>query len=363
MKKILAFGLFCILLSSCKSNDKPKINHFNASESSLLQQGRTEINNNTISLIGPASSIEFKTNSKSVTIYLTSDSGSHNYVVVTVNDVYKKRFKIVGDTINKITVETPSLSENKIGIYKATEAASGTILFHGVDTENLIASEKHLQTIEFIGNSITCGAAADPSDIPCGSGEYFDQHNSYLSYGPRLARALNTNFIISAVSGIGIYRNWNDENIEEPIMPQVYENLYLDSNNSKKYDFLIKPDLVSICLGTNDMSDGNGIKPRLDFNKEKFITNYSEFIKTIYGHYPNTKIALLTSPMISGERGDVLLKCLQTIRDNFKDEHFIEIFELDAIEPNSCSSHPNIEDHRIMAEQLLPFYKKLLNKE
>ena len=53
-------------------------------------------------------------------------------------------------------------------------------------------------------------------------------------------------------------------------MPQVYENLYLNLDDSKKYDFSIKPDIVNICLGTNDLSYGDGVKPRLLFNREKF---------------------------------------------------------------------------------------------
>ena len=44
--------------------------------------------------------------------------------------------------------------------------------------------------IEFIGNSITCGAAADVSEVPCGSGVDYDQHNAYYAYGPRVARML-----------------------------------------------------------------------------------------------------------------------------------------------------------------------------
>ncbi len=65
--------------------------------------------------------------------------------------------------------------------------------------------------IEFIGNSITCGAAADPSEVPCGTGVYHDQHNAYYAYGPRVARALAANYIVRSVSGSGIYRNWNSD--------------------------------------------------------------------------------------------------------------------------------------------------------
>lgn len=85
-------------------------------------------------------------------------------------------------------------------------------------------------------------------------------------------------------------------------MTQIYKNLYLNIASSKKYDFSIKPNIVTICLGTNDLSDGDGIKPRLEFDRQKYLTNYIIFVETIYKHYPNTKILLLNSPMIDGER-------------------------------------------------------------
>jgi hypothetical protein len=100
--------------------------------------------------------------------------------------------------------------QHTIWIYKATEAATGPVFIEKiVATDCVPIKSPDLPLIEFIGNSITCGAAADPSEIPCGMGEYHDQHNAYYAYGPRLARILHVNFILSSVSGIGIYRNWN----------------------------------------------------------------------------------------------------------------------------------------------------------
>lgn len=105
-----------------------------------------------------------------------------------------------------------------------------------------------LKLIEFIGNSITCSSATDLSLKLCDTGEYFDRQNVYYACEPRVARKLNTNFIQSSVSAIGINRNRNDENIEEPTMIQVYENLDFSLNSNTKYNFSKKPNIVSICL-------------------------------------------------------------------------------------------------------------------
>lgn len=141
-----------------------------------------------------------------------------------------------------------------VWIYKATEAATGPIFIEKIIAHNISALKNpDRPLIEFIGNSITCGAAADPSEIPCGAGEYHDQHNAYYAYGPRVARILHANFLMSSVSGIGIYRNWNTDG---PTMPQVYEKTDFQENSKREWNFrTYHPVVVSIALGTNDFSE------------------------------------------------------------------------------------------------------------
>ncbi|MEI9946860.1 MAG: SGNH/GDSL hydrolase family protein [Chitinophagaceae bacterium] len=216
--------------------------------------------------------------------------------------------------------------------------------------------------IEFIGNSITCGMSNDTKEIPCGTGKWYDQHNAYWAYGPRVARTLNADFLLSAVSGIGMYRNWNSLS---PTMPQVYESAYLDIDSAQRWNFNnYIPDVVSICLGTNDLSNGDGKKERLPFDSSAYIKTYVEFIGTIYRHYPSTQIALLTSPMIAGSSGELLLACLQSVKEKSKalyaGKPVIEIFKFKPMVPKGCGSHPDIDDHQVLANELLPFFSKLL---
>jgi lysophospholipase L1-like esterase len=218
--------------------------------------------------------------------------------------------------------------------------------------------------IEFIGNSITAGMANDTKDIPCGTGKWYDQHNAYMAYGPRVARALNIDFMVSAVSGIGIYRNWNST---YPAMPQVYESAYLEIDSNQRWDFnRYTPDVVSIALGTNDFSDGDGKTARLPFDSAIFINTYVSFIGTIYSHYPNTQIALLTSPMLSGAKRDLHFACLQSVKAKagvlYPAKKPVEIFRFKPMVPKGCSYHPDLKDHEVLAEEVMPFFKKLLEK-
>jgi hypothetical protein len=216
--------------------------------------------------------------------------------------------------------------------------------------------------IEFIGNSITCGAAADPSEMPCGTGVYHDQHNAYYAYGPRVARALNINFIMSSVSGIGIYRNWNSNG---PTMPQVYEKTDLQYDSKRNWNFsTYKPAIVSIALGTNDYSNGDGKHERLPFDSALFVSTYIKFVQLVKSKYPGSTIALLSSPMINGERRITLQNCLTAVKQNidalYSKDKPVALYFFKPMQPRGCSGHPSVEDHAILAEELIPFFRSLL---
>ncbi len=361
-KKYLLFLL--ITISSFSIAQKKDEN-----QSLFEYQGRVEkMPDNKAILIGAASSVSFDFEGSSCAILLQSVEDHQNYVSLELDGKYIGRVRIEKGEAKSFPIVVPDGKKtHHLSIYKATEAANGGVLFAGT-TAKLTESKasKKKKKIELIGDSITCGYGNDASAIPCGSGDWYDQHNAYWAYGPVLSRALNIDFVLSSVSGYGMYRNWNDEHENEPNIPDVYENLYLNKDTSKPYDFAFQPDLVSICLGTNDLSDGDGKKARLPFNEEKYVSNYINFIKTVYKHAPNTRIVLLNSPMVSGERNVTLIKCLKKVIQAFENDKThkpITLFEFQPMSPKGCGYHPDIADDKVMADQLIPYFKKLLNEK
>ena len=338
-------------------------------KSTYSYSGRVEIlEDNKVILIGSASSVSFNFEGNYCEISLQSIEDHQNYVSLELDGKYIGRIRIEKGALKPFPI---TVSENKkvhhLSIYKATEAANGGVLFAGTTAKlTTTTPSKSRKKIELIGDSITCGMGNDATEIPCYSGEWYDQHNGYWAYGPVLARALNADYVLSSVSGHGIYRNWNDEHIEEAIIPEIYENLYLNRDKSKPYNFAFQPDLVSICLGTNDLSDGDGKKPRLPFNEEKYVSNYIDFIKTVYKHAPKTRIVLLTSPMVSGDRNETLVRCLKKVIqafENDKNYKTIALFQFQPMVPKGCGYHPDMADDKIMADELTPFFKKLLDEK
>ncbi|TDQ11844.1 SGNH/GDSL hydrolase family protein [Pedobacter metabolipauper] len=378
MKRRIFFLLtimVCSIQISCVHANENYTDTLSASK--LKPYGRYLFNaQNNLELISSASHFGFKFKGSQCALYVSvKNENDHNYIQYELDGVYQKRIRInghpnepiiiniAGNVENVESVENVEKVEHTIRIYKATEAHTGAVVISKVAADHVKSiSVSKTPLIEFIGNSITCGAASDPSDVPCGTGDYHDQHNAYMAYGPRVARDLGMNYILSSVSGIGIYRTWN---MDGPSMPQVYENIDFQLNNAHKWDFkTYSPEIVSIALGTNDLSNGDGKTPRKPFDEKIFVNNYVNFVKLVKSKYPKAQIALLSSPMVKGASGSTLENCLKSVKTQidslYPSAKPVKTFFFPPMEANGCSGHPSVEDHLMLANQLKPFYQGLL---
>jgi len=347
-----------------------QVHTYTASNPAITKQGRTlPVADGAVELVSSASWVGFRFSGDSCMILLRNSSapGDYNYVSVEVDDIYTGRIRVGGDSIQQTKI-IPSLKKawHKLRVYKATEASNGVVIFHGVKAAGLKSLGDHPRAnIEFIGNSITCGMGNDIVDIPCGSGsKWYDQHNAYWSYAAITGRALGAEFMLSSISGAGIYRNWNSNG---PTVPQQYEQAYLRMDSLQKWNFSsFVPDIVCIALGTNDLSQGDGATPRPAFDSAVFVSEYVKFIGTIYSHYPETRIVLLSSPMVADHRSKMLDACLSSVKSKasaqFAVKHRIRIFSFGEVSSTGCTGHPTIAEHKLMAAQLLPFIKQVLDE-
>jgi hypothetical protein len=332
--------------------------------SSLEPYGRSAYNSEQhLEFISSASHVGFSFTGKECRVHAyIDDRDGHNYLQYELDGVYQKRIKLSGDR-QPFIITASTDGPHTVWLYKATEAHSGSIFLEKIVGRNLQSKERPDQPlIEFIGNSITCAAASDPAEVPCGQGVYHDQHNAYMAYGPRVSRQLQANFIISGVSGIGIYRTWN---MEEPSMPQVYEKADFVRNSERPWDFSkYKPDIVSIALGTNDLSNGDGQHPRLPFDSATFVTEYIMFVQRVKSKYPDAQIALLSSPMVNGDRRIMLQNCLTAVKANvdtlYPSAKSVALYFFRPMQARGCTGHPNIEDHAVLADEVAPFFRELL---
>jgi hypothetical protein len=332
--------------------------------SSLQALGRTVIDGQgKLALITSGAHFGFSFTGSECAVFATiADAKGHNYLQYELDGVYQKRVRIEGGPETPVIIKTTNAGRHQVWIYKTTEAHTGALLFSKIiatGVKNLAIP--NLPIIEFIGNSITCGAAADASVTPCGMGEYHDHHNAYMAYGPSVARQLHVNFVLASVSGIGIYRTWNKDG---PSMPAVFENLNFQADDSLKWNFkTYTPAIVSIALGTNDMSKGDGT-PRSVFDTVRFVTDYVKFVQLVKSKYPQAKIALLSSPMIKDDSREILQRCLNKVKmeinASYPADKPLTTFFFNPLNPHGCSGHPDVADHQMMANELKPFFEQLL---
>jgi lysophospholipase L1-like esterase len=366
MKKIGLLFLTSLLLACSSTQHATSQKIFTPADAAIM--GRAVKNaDSTVTLSASAASCTVSFTGETCVVYLKNSApypGDYNYVNFELDGFYVSRQKVDVQVAAPYIIKAVGTAvQHTLVISKATEAANGQITITKIDAAGLSAPKQTFKTkIEFIGNSITCGFGND-MEIPCGNGsKWYDQHNAYWSYASRTARAVNAAYMISAISGAGIYRNWNSDG---PTVPQQYENAFLNTDSSNKWNFTAYvPDIVTIALGTNDMSNGDGKTPRLPFDKTKYIAAYKKFIQTIYSHYPNAQLVLLNSPMVNGTNGALLKDCITAVQSQIntalKPAKPVKTFWFNEMQPAGCGYHPSMADHEIMAKQLIPFIKTLL---
>lgn len=272
---------------------------------------------------------------------------SHNYIIVQIDD--EKPFRLqLKEKENTITLAS-NLKDGKhrVIICKSTEAEIGWIQPVAFIVKKMIRPvKKPKRKIEFIGDSITCGMGNDESSHTCGKGEWYDQNNAWMAYGPLTARNLNARWHLSSISGIGLIHSCCNKTT---VMPPLFKKLSL-SADSINWDFkLYQPDLVTVCLGQND-----GIQ-----DSTKFCTAYVDFMQSLRSYYPKATLVMLTSPMAGKELNATLQRYILAIENALKKkdkktDHYF--FKQQYIK--GCSSHPSGADHLQMAEELTAFLKQ-----
>jgi len=369
MKKLVILFILLISQLSCSSNRLKPANQpslYKPDNKNIQYTGRIDFQNpEKPRLSGAGSCFELKFRGSTCDILLEDQNldNNHGYISTEIDGKYQGRIKVTEDKTQYEIAKDLKDTEHTLLVCKATEAQNGYIDFSGLLCPKLLPFEKSKERkIEFIGDSITCGMGLDATEVPCESAEWYDQHNAYLAYGPLVCRQLNADWLLSSVSGIGILRNWNSPG---PTMPDVYENTFLNTDSSSKWDAdRFSPDLVSICLGTNDFSDGDGSYDRGELDSAEFVAAYIRFVKRIRSRYPNVPICCLSSPMLSGKKSAQLQKNLSQVIQHMREaenDGKVHMFVFSKVSASGCMDHPGEQEHREIAKELLPFFKKVMN--
>lgn len=214
------------------------------------------------------------------------------------------------------------------------------------------------RTIEFIGNSITCGYGNESIEMT--DPFEYETENHYLTYAQQTCRALGARAHVVARSGIGVYRSYDGPKTGTPenVMTTEYEytNLY---DRSEKWDFSrYQPQLVCINLGTNDLSTNN-------YDVALLKAAYKRFLSQVRSHNPKAKIVYLCGSMLGGKELDIARQTLNEVVDEAHKAGDQEVYRFDFTPQTGdlkfgASWHPSIWQHQKMAAELTAFLRQLM---
>lgn len=290
------------------------------------------------------------------------DSAHYNWFDVTVDGGKVHEFRTKKGKQHYVLAKGLKPGVHKVVLCKATEGQNGHNTLVSIQTQKLLqVAPLPKRKIEYIGDSITCGFGDDTLKFDCNKGHWFDHTNSWYAYGPRLSRHLHAQWMLSSVSGIGMYRNWNDPG---PTMPDVYSGVYMQyTKHPVKWNYHnYVPNLVFIALGTNDFSKGPGKKPRPKLNGNDFVKAYTKFVARVHKEYPKAKFILANSPMFGSKNKKILSGYLKRVIKNSKAAGIknITYFTWGKTYNHGCDSHPYMNQQAKMSKQLVPFVSKFM---
>jgi hypothetical protein len=345
--------LFIITLLGCNGKGDLFIDYNNPN---IKYEGRidtSQIKGAEIYWSGTSIAINFE--GESISALMADTYGDNYYNIILDEDSIRI---LRPDTIQKYHEIASGLSKGKhrLEIFKRTEWDRGKSTFYGFlikgNAKVLKPSSPPDRRIEFYGNSITAAYAVEDYSRNDSPDSTFT--NNYLSYAAIIARHYNAEYRCICRSGIGITVSWYPL-----IMPEMYDRLIPEDENSK-WDFsLYTPDIVVVNLLQNDswlvnMPEYDQFQARFgeEAPDEEFIINaYQQFISALRKHYPETNIICVLGNMDITEKDskwpEIIYQAIANLKDDKIYTHIMPY--------KNTPGHPNIEEQQVMAQSLISF--------
>ncbi|WP_051304975.1 SGNH/GDSL hydrolase family protein [Chitinilyticum litopenaei] len=204
--------------------------------------------------------------------------------------------------------------------------------------------------IEFIGDSYTAALGNLSGKRECSEEQVWLNTDVTQGFAVQTARALNADWQTTAMSGMGVLRNWNGNSPQEDF--RSYYPLTLHTEPASRYDFAWKPQLVVIGLGTNDFS--TPVRAGEARNQEQlardWLAAYRELLAQTRARYGKPHIIVTGAYLWPDDRLRPLLHKL--VSEEQQAGHKIAFLDWGSLELTGCSWHPSLADHRKMATLL-----------
>ena len=251
-----------------------------------------------------------------------------------------------------------TFGEHTVTVVKLSEALQSHAVLAELATDGALLTPPPSglsRRIQFIGDSITCafGVLAPEEQSPFSTAE----QDGWQSYAAALARALQAEYQIFAISGYAVYKSPFGGSI-----PALYP--YVDGAEECRipwdYD-RFQPDLTVINLGTNDhawfCNDCSQHLPEQE--RHRLVEEaYHDFLLQLHRAHPYSKFLCTIGMLTAFTGGDVERAAARAAAEGIE-----AVFVPLPLAGEYRAGHPALSSHRQAAELLLPAAKKLMNWE
>ena len=293
-----------------------------------------------------ASGVEFYAECEgNLVINLTSSASAK--LNITVDDDLDNSYEL--NVTKNSTKYTARLNlekgKHKIAIQKATEwlrcdlITLSSITITGSVLDEKIA-DKPLK-FEFYGDSITSGYGNLTSQS--GAGEWNFQ-NGCKTYATYVSRLLGADYAIASASGHGILGGYS--NTTDTYKKYFDYSLIPDKTPWSRADY--NADLIVINLGTNDNSRAGS-----NLDKTVFVAECSKIVEGMHEENPDVKILWVIGMNYVSDS----MPIISALKELDQKYDYVNFYKSVAAQ-NGGDSHPNINNHKSLAEKLGEYIKQ-----
>lgn len=346
---------------------------FPATEDNTRYIGRNFYDGDTLWLVQSGSAAEFNVCGTSASVVLCGDEYMHSepdmrprYAILVDGEVVRDSF--VSHEPERVTVFSGTEPRSAtVRIIHLSEANYGAIGVSGIEADTysddaVSPTNKKDVSIEFIGDSITCGygvEAASQYEPFTTATENFMKSYAYLA-----AEKLSADYSAVSYSGHGIYSGYSPDGsrMEKSLVPPYYSNIGSLPAYARAWDFSSAVcDIVVLSLGTND---GTYIVNDPRTRSEEFSKAYRDFLGVVRQKNPDAYIVCTHGAMGYPDVYSVIAKTVVDYTAETGDNR-ITSFQLPEQKYSNgygADWHPSSKTQMIAAEKLAEELKTIIGK-
>jgi lysophospholipase L1-like esterase len=243
-----------------------------------------------------------------------------------------------------------------VEIVKRTETWQGVLTFGGVRLEPggqlLAAPALSSRKLLFIGDSVTCGAGVD--NYPTCQKAPGRNGNPYDSYGMLLGRRLDAQVHLVCYGGRGVVRDYRG--LKDVLNAPEFFHYSVPTDDAARRaewsDTRWVPNAVVVSLGTNDWN----LQKTQPLAQDEFVTKYVKFLRELTLRYPAAPIFVTQGAIVSDP---VLAEWIQETVTRVADDR-VRWLASRHYPGSECDAHPELLQHRRMADDLEPVLRQAL---